>query len=126
MKIKKVKIADVKIGDTIRTPLLVDGFIERVQAYKKILADIEPTSIEETILNFQKDINPSDELQIWEHIALVYKGFIENNEKLTIEGKRDVFKVLLGISSGVENFELVDNLSREQVHELIKKYLNHD
>lgn len=120
---KQVKISDINPNGPIRSPLLPAGFIERVRKFKKILAEVETTTLEETILNFQKDQHPERELMIWEHIALNYQHFINDNNGLTPESKRDVLKVLLGLSSGVESFENVKGLNEQQVRGLSKGYL---
>lgn len=123
----KIKFNDIKIGNTIRTPLLPMGFIERVQEYKKILSEVEKTTIEETILNFQKDDHPEKELVIWEYITSNYQNFMKaHKEDFTLEAKKDVLRVLLGLSAGAETFEGIQNLSKQQVQELKNSYLNYD
>lgn len=123
MKLKLVNISDINPNGPIRSPLLPAGFIERVQKFKKILAEVETTTLEKTILNFQKDQHPERELVVWEHIALNYQRFINDNNGLTLESKRGVLRVLLGLSSGVESFEDVKDLNEQQIRRLSKGYL---
>lgn len=42
----------------IRQEVLPAGFIERVQKFKEILKEVETTGVEETVSNFQRDLNP--------------------------------------------------------------------
>lgn len=67
---------------------LPTGFILRVQQYKEVLKEVETTSLEEAISNFQKDTNPENELIIWENIAKRYKLSLKNNPRWTVEDKR--------------------------------------
>ena len=100
MKTKKMKVSDLKTDNILRSPILPEGFIECVQKYKGILAEVERISLEETILNFQRDINPDSELDIWELIASKYQDFTNANPKLTLEDKRKAFGILLSSSVG--------------------------
>lgn len=120
---KQVKISDINPNGPIRSPLLPAGFIERVRKFKKILAEVETTTLEKTILNFQHDQHPERELMIWEQIALNYRNFIKTNKDLTLESKRGALRVLLGSSLGTKSFENIKNLNEQQIRRLSKGYL---
>lgn len=120
---KQVKIADIKNSGVIRTPILPKGFIERIVKFKKTLADVEKISLEETVLNFQKDVHPEIELEIWEHIAKSYQDFVCSNLKLTPEEKKETLGILLARSAGEENFDNTKKLSKEQVNSLKKAFI---
>lgn len=122
MKTKRIKIKDIKVDGTIRTPLLPVGFIERVQKFKKILVEVEKMTLEQAIANFQQDQTPERELAIWEYIASAYQDFIEVNPNLTIDEKKEAFAVLLGLSMGTETYKNVKSLNKEQVQFLRNKY----
>ena len=98
----KVNIKDLRPSQSIHSPLLPAGFIERVQSFKKVLADVEKTSLEETILNFQKDQHPERELEIWEEIASAFDSYIKTHPNLNLDEKRGVFKSYLGKTVGME------------------------
>lgn len=121
--IKKVKISDLRTSDVIRTPVLPAGFIMRVQKYKGLLAEVEKMTIEETILNFQRDLHPERELEIWEHIAKVYKDYEKSNPNITLSEKRDVLSVLLGLSVGMTEFDRIKNLDGKQIVNITNSYL---
>jgi hypothetical protein len=94
MKTKKVKLSEIKMGP-IRQVVLPDGFIVRVQKYKEILKEVETSTIEEAISNFQRDLYPETELLIWESIAHCYKIGLETNPKWSIATKKKVFSNIL-------------------------------
>ena len=79
----------------IRHEKLPDGFIERVQKYKEVLREIETTSLEEAISNFQRDLYPNTELIIWEKIASSYNEGCKSNPKWTLADKKGLFIKLL-------------------------------
>lgn len=99
-----------------------DNFTNRVRAFKAILADVEPSSVEETLENFQRDANPEIELGVWEQIVLRYQWYLNANPGLTQLEKKDVFAVLLGLSMGAQDFSNIKNLSAEKVEDVITNY----
>lgn len=95
MSIKKIKISDLKSGP-IRQTVLPKDFIVRVQKIKEVLKEVETSSLEEIISNFQRDLHPEKELLIWEAIANSYKINTDRNQNWSISQKRTAFKELLG------------------------------
>ncbi|OGG41928.1 hypothetical protein A2837_01840 [Candidatus Kaiserbacteria bacterium RIFCSPHIGHO2_01_FULL_46_22] len=92
MKIKKIKLSNLKFGP-IRNEVLPEGFILRVQKYKNKLKEVETSSLEETISNFQRDLHPEDELKVWEVIAELYETKARAN--WTNKERKECFKKLL-------------------------------
>jgi len=99
MKLEKVKTSDLKPGPIQDKPL-PNGFIERVINYKNKISEVETTSLEVTILNFQRDLYPEIELKIWENIANQYQKDIGTNPKWNLTKKQDRFHLLLRRSTG--------------------------
>lgn len=119
---KQVNIKDISPNGPIRTPLLPEGFIERVRKFKKILEEVETTTLEHTVLNFQRDNDPEKELRIWEHIADTYQKFINENSNFSLEQKKEALKVILGLSMGIERLNDIKTLNSQQVEDLQKRY----
>lgn len=94
MKLVKVKISELRRGP-LRHDRLPDGFIIRVQKCKEILKEVETTSLEEAIGNFQRDLHPENELIIWEDIARNYQEGCENNPNWTLAEKEEMLSKLL-------------------------------
>jgi len=87
MQIKKVKISELRLGP-IRHEKLPDGFIARIQHFKKKLNEVETTSLEEAVSNFQRDLHPENELRIWEHATDLYVKETKANPQMSIQEKR--------------------------------------
>lgn len=96
---KKVKLSELIMGP-VRQDTLPEGFIARVQKYKEILQEVETSSLEEAINNFQRDWHPEKELLIWENIANTYELSSKNNPNWTLEEKKKAFGELLLASLG--------------------------
>lgn len=96
---KTIKLSKIKIGP-IRQAVLPEGFILRVQKLKEVLKEVETTSLETTISNFQRDLHPENELAIWEAIAQYYASMTKGNPKLTLPEKKKAFGDILRASLG--------------------------
>ena len=94
MKKTKVKISELKMGP-IRQEVLPEGFIVRVQKFKDILKEVEKSSLEEAVSNFQRDMLPESELEIWEDMARRYEITLKHNSQLDISEKTKIFKEIL-------------------------------
>lgn len=94
MSKNKTQKLELKISP-IGQELLPEGFIERVRKYKEILKEVETSSLEETVSNFQRDLLPERELKIWEKIASQYELMVKNNPNLDISKKKELFATVL-------------------------------
>ena len=123
MELKKIKISEIKRGH-IRHATLPDELIERVKAYKQILADVDKSSLEQTLDNFQRDMHPESEVKIWEHIASVYQSYVSEKSITDLAIKIEVFSVALQASMGVEAKDLqnIKHLSKDQTENIVYNY----
>lgn len=90
----KVRLSDIKQGP-MRQEILPKGFIQRVINYKEILKEVETSSLEKTISNFQRDLYPETELMVWESIASLYDTKSKANPNWSIREKKECFSRLL-------------------------------
>jgi hypothetical protein len=90
----RIKLSELKHGP-IGQEILPEGFIDRVQKYKAMLKEVETSSVEETVSNFQRDLHPERELLIWESITHCYQADIIKNPKWSLAQKKKRFQELL-------------------------------
>lgn len=121
MEIKTAKLADLKRGPIIHKTL-PNEFIERVKNFKQAIAEVETSSLESTLDNFQRDSNPETELYLWEHIAKMYQWTIVANAGLSIPQKKEVFSILLQLSMGMKDFSKIKTLTKETIDEIVDRY----
>ncbi len=103
--LEKVDITKLKVG-RIRHKELTNNFIERVINYKKKLSEVDKTSLESTLLNFRRDVDPEQELRIWEWIATNYERITRDNPKLTITMKGEYYRLFLNATLGVNSLDV--------------------
>jgi len=121
MEIKTAKLSDLKAGP-IKHKTLPESFIERVKNFKQAIAEVETSSLESTLENFQRDNNPETELFLWEHIAKMYQWTIVANAGLSLSQKKEVFSVLLQLSMGMKDFSKIKTLTKETIAEIVDRY----
>lgn len=120
-EIRKTKLSDLKVGP-IRHATLPDDFIQRVKDFKQAIAEVDKTSLESTLDNFQRDLNPEQELYLWEHIAKMYQWSIVAHSGFSLPQKKEVLSLLLGLSMGQRDFSHIKLLSKEAVAEIKDRY----
>jgi len=121
MEIRTAKISDLKRGPVIHKTLPSD-FIERVKNLKQVIAEVETSSLESTLDNFQRDSNPETELVLWEHIAKMYQWTIVANAGLSLPQKKEVFSIFLQLSMGMKDFSKIKTLNKEVIAEIVERY----
>ncbi len=71
---------------------------EQIAKIKKIqatFAEVNPSTLAETLVNFQRDQNPDNEIQDWLMMAAVYENFLKTQPAMTIPKKQEVYKLVL-------------------------------
>ena len=122
MSMKEIKFSDVLPGP-IRHPGLPLDLIERIKSFKQILAEVETSTLENAIENFQRDQHPECEVAVWERIAAAYHLYFSENPSENMATKTDVYRVLLGASMGTEDFDnTISHLTHEQINEVISYF----
>ena len=99
-KRKMIKVKDLKTGPVLDRSL-PEGFIKRVIEYKGKLSEVETSSLEETVLNFQRDHYPERELEVWEQIAEMYINECNLNKNWKLTDKKRYFKTVIAQSLGI-------------------------
>ena len=71
----------------------------RIGIIQKALIEVNDTSLEDTLNNFRKDLNPDSEIEIWEAIAGAYQQTLQQRPSASFEEKHEVYRLLLLRSS---------------------------
>lgn len=68
---------------------------KRIIIIQQALIEVNDTSLEETLNNFRKDLNPDSEIDIWEAIAGAYQQTFRKKPDASLEEKQEVYRLLL-------------------------------
>jgi hypothetical protein len=93
---------------------LTSDQITRIKKAHAILGEVDTSSLDQTIGDFEKDRDPEREIRIWESIADGYQSYCSRHQ-LSEEGKTDVFGLLL-LRSGTSDEKEI--MTRVQLKEL--------
>lgn len=99
--------------------------IEKIKTIHAIFAEVDKSSLEQTITDFKRDLHPENEIEIWMQMADAYKGYLSKNKK-NLDEKKEVFKLILSRSmmssqETLENTNL-EYLSKKEAEEVLSFY----
>jgi hypothetical protein len=124
-----VNISKLQPGP-IRHPQLTDEQLARIRKIHEAFLEVNDIPFEKTVENFQRDVDPEEEIVIWETIAKAYIEYTSKH-KLTLEKKKSVYAALILRSMAPEEYVLeqlksnplsANILSDEEVKEVLKHY----
>jgi len=90
-------------------PPLSEDLVARIRAFKAILGDAEPSTVEETLVNMSTDAHPEREVAVWERIARAYRDEVAARNVEDPERRGAIFGVLLLASMGMGEREIVSS-----------------
>ncbi|WNM18188.1 hypothetical protein [Flavobacterium capsici] len=99
--------------------------IEDITKIHSTFAEVDTTSLENTLNDFKRDLNPDDEIQIWLQMANAYQSYMKGKNK-TLEQKKEVYKLILSRSM-MSSEEVIQNLdlkilSKKEAEEVLSFY----
>ena len=82
-----------------RHETLPNELLVRVRLIHQILGDVLEQTFDEMMDLFSRDLHPQQEIEVWERIAVAYQE-VQGKFSLSLDEKRTLFKILLGLSMG--------------------------
>ncbi len=106
-KIQQAKSVLTNLGDlkpsSRRHETLPNELLIRVRLIHQILGDVVEQTLDEIVDLFCRDLRPKQEIEVWERIAVVYQE-VQGKFSLSLEEKCTLFKTLLGLSMGHQEY----------------------
>ena len=94
-KTEELSPAEISLSPIRRDSLSSEQLV-RIKEIQIAFAEVNPSTLEETIDNFKRDQNPDHEIAIWTSMSNTYKDFVEAKAgKLSIEEKKEVYALIL-------------------------------
>lgn len=69
--------------------------LEKIKKIQEAFAEVNPSSLEETIADFKKDSHPDNEITLWLVMANTYKQFTAGHKELSPVEKQEAYKLIL-------------------------------
>ena len=100
--------------------------MNRARRLQKTFSEIDPSSLEKWVDDFRRDVDPDNELKIWEQMATAYETVLASRN-LSLDGKREVYGVLL-VRSGAPDEEVLKRvklkvLTEKDAREILALYV---
>jgi hypothetical protein len=80
---------------------LTDEQLARVTHVQKVFQEVDSSPLEKWVEDFQRDVNPDKEIQIYENMATAYAAFT-TSKSLSLDAKKDAYQVVLLRSAAPE------------------------
>lgn len=109
----------------IQRDALSDEQMARIRILQATFAEVDGQPVEKWVDNFKRDLDPDKELRVWERMAKAYRSYCDGR-KLSLEAKKDVYRVVLLRSMASEHDVLerakLKELSRDDAIAVMKGY----
>jgi hypothetical protein len=124
-KVETVNVKDLNLSPVVHDTLNKQQ-IGKIKIIQEIFAEVNPSTLDETITNFKRDQNPDNEIAIWLTMATAYEKFILKNKNINFNKKEEAYKLILMRSMENETeAKLKSNLkllSDKEVSEIFSYY----
>ncbi|KRB55814.1 hypothetical protein [Flavobacterium sp. Root186] len=122
-KIGKINPDNIKLSQVVSD--LTSEQLEKIKDIHEAFAEVDKSSLEQTITDFKRDLHPENEIEIWMQMAEAYKGYLSKNKK-NLDEKNEVFKLILSRSM-MNSEEAIENsnlkyLSKKEAQEVLSFY----
>jgi hypothetical protein len=116
---------DIQLSPVVHDSLTSEQ-LEKVKKIHSVFSEVDSSSLETTITNFRRDMNPDKEIAIWLSMADAYEKFTSNNSKIDLNKKQDAFKLIL-LRSMMPDDEAINQgkikyLSDKEIREILRYY----
>jgi hypothetical protein len=92
-KTVKIPASQIEMSPVVHDTLSTTQ-IENIRKIQAVFAEVNPSTLEETITNFKRDQHPDNEINIWLNMAAAYEKFTAVH-KISLEKKEEAYKLIL-------------------------------
>jgi len=92
--VQTVKAGDLTLGPIVHDTLSADQ-IEKIKRIQAAFAEVNPSSLEETITDFKRDQHPDGEIASWLAMANAYEQFTSKHAGAPLDKKKEAYKLIL-------------------------------
>lgn len=92
--VQTIKAGDLTLGPIVHDTLSADQ-IEKIKTIQAAFAEVNPSSLEETITDFKRDQHPDGEIASWLAMANAYEQFTSKHAGAPLDKKKEAYKLIL-------------------------------
>lgn len=92
--VQTVNPSDLTLSPIVHDTLSADQ-VEKIKRIQAAFVEVNPSSLEETITDFKRDLHPDGKIAIWLAMANAYKQFISKHAGITLDKKKEAYGLIL-------------------------------
>lgn len=97
-EIQKLDPNEIRTNEIVHEEL-TDKQLTQIKKIHSTFQEVDKTSLEQTISDFKRDLNPDNEIAIWLTMAEAYQNYLNSvNNTLDLDTKTEVFRLILSRS----------------------------
>lgn len=112
-------------GGPVLHDKLPDELMARIKNVHATFAEVDGTTLESWVDDFQRDLDPEGNIEIWEDMQIAYSSYC-NERDLSLDARKEVFKVVLMRSMMPDDDVLsrleLEHLTPEDVRSILAAY----
>lgn len=125
-EIQSINPNEIRQSEIIYNELTTEQ-INKIKKIHSTFQEFDNTSLEQTIPDFKRDLNPDDEIKLWLNMAEAYENCLNSKEiKINFDAKVEIYDLLLSRSM-MSSKEAIDKvtvkiLSKQEVDKVLSFY----
>jgi len=97
-EIQKLDPNEIRMNEIVHDEL-TDEQLTKIKKIHSTFQEVDKTSLEQTITDFKRDLNPDNEIAIWLNMAEVYQNYLNSvNNTIDLNTKIEVYQLILSRS----------------------------
>lgn len=96
---ENANLQKMNLNDLKPSPIQQDSLsslqIKKINEIYTTFSEVNLSSLEETITNFKRDLNPDNEIEIWLAMAKAFSMFKSKHKNIDIDKKKEAYKLIL-------------------------------
>jgi len=110
----EISLQELKLNEIIHDSL-TNRQIKDIERIQQVFAEVNSSTLEETMDNFKRDQNPDDEIKVWLQMASVYEQFT-SDKVIDLNKKNEAYSLIL-LRSMMTEAEVMNKLTLKYLTE---------
>ena len=125
-EIQTINPYEIKQSEIVHNELTTEQ-INKIKKIHSTFQEVDNISLEQTITDFKRDLNPDNEIKVWLNMADAYENFLNSIDgKMDLNTKNEVYGLILSRSM-MPNEEAIKNsnlkiLSKNEAEKVLSFY----
>ncbi|MBI1838558.1 MAG: hypothetical protein HYR91_14940 [Flavobacteriia bacterium] len=125
-EIQTINPNEIRQNETVNRDLSEEQIL-KIKKIHSVFQEVDNRSLEQTITDFKRDMNPDKEIMVWMKIVDAYQNCLNSKEiKINSGSKKEIFNLILAKSMMASKEDINDVtvkiLSKQEVEKVLSFY----